>query len=363
MTVAEPGKTSDESVTETNPPPALTLKAKILLVTFGLAGGVLALALTLQFLPGGIRGTEFSSIEDVRRAMLRTDDAPDASQGSSETGPVSLRGIVTPHERNDIIYTLRPNLDLRFVRARVVTNSCGMRSPERPVAKAPGTYRIALLGDSFAFGWGVEQEQSFAQILENNLNKMAGESRKVEVLNFGVPGYSTFQEVALFEDRALDFQPDAVLVYFVQNDFGMPFFVRDLNAKGGSGILSSLEFVKIGKRLLQPQDMDRQIREMGLDPNSAILRLVQITKARGIKLLIALNPHKNWRRDLQNLWALKNEKDFINLIALRDPIMRTINNRKIDPVDLTLSYDPHPSPLRHQILGDLLTPYFMGEVS
>jgi hypothetical protein len=110
---------------------------------------------------------------------------------------VSLRAIVRSHPSDSIIYTLKPDLDLNFVRARVQTNSCGMRSPERPIVKPPGVYRIALLGDSFAFGWGVEQHETFAQKLEDVLNKRSRGHVKFEVLNFGVPGYSTFQEVAL----------------------------------------------------------------------------------------------------------------------------------------------------------------------
>lgn len=352
--------TDQQKVVEAKVKTPLTWKARLAMMAFGLGFGLISAAVALQILAKNRDGTEFGSIDDVRRAMLKPDDSPDNVQSNGETGSVSLRGIVTPHSNNDIIYTLRPNLDLRFVRARVVTNSCGMRSPERPVAKPPGVYRIALIGDSFAFGWGVEQKESFAQVLEDNLNKIPNKTTTVEVLNFGVPGYSTFQEVALFEEKALDFEPDAVLVYFVQNDFGMPFFVRDLNSKGG--ILSSLEFVNLGKKLLKPEDINRQIREMGLDPNSALRRLVKITGDRGIKLFLAINPHKYWRRDLQSLWVTKNEKDSIRLIALRDPLMHVIKQRNIDPVNLTLSYDPHPSPLRHKILGDLLTPYFVEEV-
>jgi hypothetical protein len=41
------------------------------------------------------------------------------------------------------------------------------------------------------------------------------------------------KQVSLFEELGLDFNPDAVLLYFVQNDFGMPFFIRDLSGNNG----------------------------------------------------------------------------------------------------------------------------------
>ena len=179
---------------------------------------------------------------------------------------------------------------------------------------------------------------------------------KYEVLNFGVPGYSTFQEVALFEELGKDFNPDAVLVYFVQNDFGMPFFIRDIDGSGG--ILSSLQFVALGKRLFEPDEMDKKIQEMGLDPNRALRTLSAYTASQGIKLFVAVNPHKEYQKDVKRLWAMRKDRS-IKLIDLREQLLGLIDSRHIEEKDLTLSFDPHPSPLRHAMLGDLLTPYFM----
>jgi GDSL-like Lipase/Acylhydrolase family len=337
----------------TRGPAPLSWKSRFLLSGVGATVGLILIVVTLEFVPLGQKGTEFSSIDDIRSAMVSGTEETGPTDPAA--GPVSLRQIVTPDSDDRLIYTLRPNLDLRFVRANVRTNQCGMRSPEKP----PGVFRIALLGDSFAFGWGVEQGQTFAQRLEDNLNAAARGKRRFEVLNFGVPGYSTFQEVALFENKALLFQPDAVIVYFVQNDFGMPFFVRDLS--GGNGILSSLEFVRLGRRLLDPKGMDEKIRKLGLDPNTALERLAAVTKQHGIRLYLAVNPHKKWRQDISHLRIVRTDPS-ITVMSLREPLMSLIRRRKIQEKDLTLSYDPHPSPLRHGLLGDIMTPYFFGEL-
>jgi hypothetical protein len=325
----------------------------VFLILFGAFFALALSAIALQFIPTAPKGTEFNSLEDLRRAL----DTPADAQSTAPTeSNISLKKLVQSHPDNSIIYTLRPNLDLKFMRARVVTNSCGMRSPERPLAKPAGTYRIALLGDSFAFGWGVQQEASFAQKLEDNLNRIAGGKRHFEVLNFGVPGYSTFQEVALFEELGLDFNPDAVLVYFVQNDFGMPFFVRDLDGSGG--IFSSMKFVQLGRKLLDPEALNRQITNLGLDPNRALARLASLCEQRGIKTFLTINPRKSWKRDLSQLPAARKNPN-VQFIPLRDALLEYITRNNIPQEALTLSFDPHPSEIRHTILGALLAPYFI----
>lgn len=335
---------------------AITVKVKLLMIAAGSVFAIAISAIALQFISLAPKGTEFNSISDLRRAMVSA-DSPDTSANAetSESTP-SLRAIIHPHPNDSILYTLRPNLDLTFVRAKVTTNSCGMRSPERSIAKAAGVYRIALLGDSFAFGWGVEQKATFAQKLEDSLNERANGTKRYEVLNFGVPGYSTFQEVALFEERALDFEPDAVLVYFVQNDFGMPFFIRDISGSGG--LFSSMKFVQLGKRLLAPEDLNKQISAVGLDPNRALDKLAKLTAERGIKMFVTINPRKSWRRDLSQLKSIKN-RPGVTIIPLRDGLLEYIARNNIPEKALTLSFDPHPSEIRHAILGALLTPYFL----
>ena len=111
-----------------------------------------------------------------------------------------------------LTYELVPGLDRESHGARVVTNSEGMRDRERPRARPPGTRRIVVLGDSFTFGYGVEGDALWTAVLERLLP--AG----TEVLNFGVGGYSTQDEAAVLEHKALGFDPDLVLVAYTLND-------------------------------------------------------------------------------------------------------------------------------------------------
>lgn len=113
-------------------------------------------------------------------------------------------------------YRFKPNLSVYAFGAQLDTNSLGCRGHEWPKEKPSGTWRIVLIGDSIAFGFGVE----FADTVGELLAKMVTDQTNVpcEVLNFGVPGYNSVQELAVLETQALDFRPDLVLVMVSSND-------------------------------------------------------------------------------------------------------------------------------------------------
>ena len=96
-------------------------------------------------------------------------------------------------------------------------NELGLRGPETTLEKPPGVRRVAVLGDSIAFGYWVADEQGFARQLEALLRSAPGGS-EVEVLNFGVPGYNLEQEIEALRMKALAFSPDVVVVLFCLND-------------------------------------------------------------------------------------------------------------------------------------------------
>jgi hypothetical protein len=91
-------------------------------------------------------------------------------------------------------------------------NSHGLRGPETSREKPPGVRRIAVLGDSFTWGVGATEPELFTSLIEKSLPG-------VEVLNFGVSGYSPVQH-RLLTEKVLSFAPDAVVVVFcLGNDF------------------------------------------------------------------------------------------------------------------------------------------------
>jgi len=95
-------------------------------------------------------------------------------------------------------------------------NSQGIRGPEYSLSKPADEYRIAILGDSFAEGYTVEFEDLFSEVLKRTLVKQT--SRPVEVINFGVAGYSTDQELLLYQQKVKEYKPDLTIIVFHDND-------------------------------------------------------------------------------------------------------------------------------------------------
>ena len=100
-------------------------------------------------------------------------------------------------------------------------NAHGQRDLERSLKKKPGWKRIVMLGDSVVAGHRLwDLNHTISRQLEQLLWK-----DHVEVLNFGMGGYCTRAEVELLRTKALDFDPDMVILVFVKNDF------RDFNSQ------------------------------------------------------------------------------------------------------------------------------------
>ena len=102
-------------------------------------------------------------------------------------------------------------LDYGSFRADVRTNTQGLRGPERPIEKPPGVRRVLLLGDSFAWGFGVGQDDMLASQLEDRLPN-------TEVVNGGVSGYSTDQSLLWLREHGLAYAPDDIVLVMAGND-------------------------------------------------------------------------------------------------------------------------------------------------
>lgn len=97
--------------------------------------------------------------------------------------------------------------------AYVRINADGLRDNEHVKTKPPNTVRIAVLGDSFAEALQVPVENTFWKVMEQHLqgcNVLKG--RAVEVINFGVSGYGTAQELITLRNKVWEYQPDIVLL-------------------------------------------------------------------------------------------------------------------------------------------------------
>ena len=85
-------------------------------------------------------------------------------------------------------------------------NSKGLRDDETSYEKPDGTFRIALIGDSRTFGFGVPIEKHYSTLLE-------GYFQNVEVINMGVGGYGVDQQLLTLRSKGFRYEPDLVLSY------------------------------------------------------------------------------------------------------------------------------------------------------
>jgi lysophospholipase L1-like esterase len=154
-------------------------------------------------LPARLRGA---------RLVLELDAAP----GEMEVAAVEVRQESVRIEP----VAPSPNLTPYFVEYRIGEN--GFRDLDRSRERPPDVFRIAVLGDSFTFGFGVHFEDVLTRQLEKLLEREARAERangpRFEVLNFGMPAYSTHEERVLYERIVREYRPDLVLLVMCWND-------------------------------------------------------------------------------------------------------------------------------------------------
>jgi hypothetical protein len=99
-------------------------------------------------------------------------------------------------------------------------NSDGLRDREHSIAKPANTLRIAVLGDSFAEAFAVPLDKTFWAVLEARMARCSSlGGQRVEVINFGVSGYGTAQELITLRHHVWKYDPDIVLLaFFAGND-------------------------------------------------------------------------------------------------------------------------------------------------
>ncbi len=104
--------------------------------------------------------------------------------------------------------------------AYVKINSAGFRDVEHMIQKPENTYRILVLGDSYTEARQVALEDTFGRKVEQQLQSCERFfPKRVEVINFGVPGYGNAEELLTLRALGWDYAPDLVLtMFFSGND-------------------------------------------------------------------------------------------------------------------------------------------------
>jgi len=103
----------------------------------------------------------------------------------------------------------QPNCEGVLAATHFRTNAEGMRGP---ALRDDGSRRILALGDSCTWGWGVGQDESYPAVLQDLLGP------GYQVINAGVPGYTSYQGLVALRGKGLALQPAIVIAGFGWND-------------------------------------------------------------------------------------------------------------------------------------------------
>jgi len=100
-----------------------------------------------------------------------------------------------------------------------------LRSPKLSATK--DGLRVLAVGDSTTFGLGVDDDETWPSQLQRLFDRS---SLEVEVINAGVPGYSSFQCRRFLEEQGMAMEPDIIVATFGFNDFDHWATNRDTDA-------------------------------------------------------------------------------------------------------------------------------------
>jgi lysophospholipase L1-like esterase len=247
-------------------------------------------------------------------------------------------------------------------------SSAGFRDVEIPLRKRPGRTRIALLGDSVAYGHGLPREQAVADQLEVALGD------GYEVLNAGVGGYNTEQEAEFYARRVRPFEPDVVVVLYVLNDaipaerllriVALVATMREApEPPAPLGLRALRRFGEAVERLRRrdPDQIAPYVHETHRDEQTwrtveeGLARIGSIAREDGARLLLAITPFffdldDYAFADVHEQVAAAARREGFSVLDLREAL------RGHDPVSLRLDGRDviHPNALGHRLMAQAI---------
>ncbi len=278
------------------------------------------------------------------------------------------------------------NLSVRYYGYRGASNNMGYRDYDHRLIKEPGSKRVAVIGDSITAGlWINEDKNIFTTIMENSLNKMG---HKTDVMNFGVSGYNTRQEVETLKVRGLQYKPDLVVVAYCLNDRSqddgniLGLLLAEERKVSGNSVLSRARVNPIVKQ----SDFLRMITYKVLPPlftedtvaaeksgdvikqfysdtvEDSFAELAQLGKTHNFEVLLTVFPDfdKN-DQGLEGEYAFAEEHKKIEAISEKHgfhhlDLLETFREcKKKAPKGNTISYDRyHPNSLGNRCAGEAI---------
>ncbi|HEX6885995.1 MAG TPA: hypothetical protein VF530_21655 [Planctomycetota bacterium] len=269
------------------------------------------------------------------------------------------------HEDPLVSYTLKAEHDFEVLGGKGSSDALGLRRrpavPGAPAWEDPQTFRIAVLGDSVAFGFGLDDADVLAARLEACLREVQGAlGRPVACRTVAIAGWNFRNEIAFLYDHWNELDPDLVVHLPIENDLVGSRGVNETGQTGPAPDLGEedpwlvvngdfsmgmklflLQRAAEGKLDLSEEDLGPDVVKAGLSPTStrrydamarAVLGLEAFLRERDRHLVLVQYDH---------LGALPILLERLLREGLRAPIVPFLS--RVVRGD-TLGHDPHPSP-------------------
>lgn len=234
--------------------------------------------------------------------------------------------------------------------------------------KKPGAFRVMAIGDSFTFGPKLQVYDAWPARLEQLL-KLNDSSRNVEVINAGVPGYSTYHEVTVLK-HMLEYEPDLLLLQITLNDPEIEPYRnthRDACLLRGrcAGYLSFFQSLNYVFKKLQYSASHREYERYYFnlfenaktwDPFSKSLNTIKnLAAQRNVPLVAVVFPLFSHRIDKSYLFHALHTKLQAALAEKGIPFMDLLSAYRLIPpeqLEIEPGHDSHPNEIAHRIAAE-----------
>jgi lysophospholipase L1-like esterase len=216
-------------------------------------------------------------------------------------------------EDQKLLWRFKPNIHVVYQGVDVHINSLGFRGEELASRKDADSIRVFCMGASPTFGWGVSFNHIYSQKLEQMLREVY-KTKRIDVINAGIIGYSSFQGALLLENVILKLSPDVVTIPYLINDVDRNRFFRS-NGSPDNGLesqdphviyvrnlLSKSRIYRLIQNSIQPLFFRKaisgsrrniklpQIRVSAKDYSLNLKKIIEICKKNNIKIVLIKMP-------------------------------------------------------------------------
>lgn len=271
-------------------------------------------------------------------------------------------------------------------------NSSGMRGlMDYSINKPVDMTRVMVLGDSFVFGFGVKDEETFSACLEQS-------DSNLEVLNLGVAGYGLDQILLLYREMGRKYKPDLVIIgifpeqfwrstrSFTDSGYAKPYFTLsgehlilhnvptpkpfELKHNQFSDLIETNEVKDFFEKSILYRLLRRNMIQIGehfgwVDPEWILGRqllkaLIHDIKAEGTQAVLVIIPPDRWvksaRVDSQRRLLLRfAEREQVPMLDLTPIFFKTI--QQSDITDYYIKDDWHWTAKGHQLATSILNDF------